>query len=705
MRIVDLTKYDPIAELVKAVASGTTDAVATQMMASSAKIANFFVAAGQVLQGAAGGSDNVSTQNVGDALLKSLVVSIQNDAKTGDGEIDLGDAKLLKTVIVDGAKEVNTHAEKVAKETGSTAAPKFDAAQFTDKIDKMADTVTAVLKTAADNITAAVSKGGDGLTLLSNMDKVSAFTQNDAGKSLSDVAKTLDTKNAAGLDAALKGQTDLFTGDKATKATEAKVVETKKAVNDVIASDKVISDKVISDKVASDKVISDKVASDKVISDKVASDKVISDKVASDKVISDKVASDKVISDKVASDKVISDKVNFGSDLYNFKFLQAGNLLEVFNVSGTILIATIPVQQDGTVLSFAGETFNATLSNPGVMQIGDVVIDSVNITAVTPPQLGVVFISGDTVNLGSTNLIIHSVLTPIDSNNLPIQAGMAVISSTGLATFNAADNDLSSKLTSVESALSKDGATVGGAAVFVDSDASYLFVSDSIAGVTNNDVLVKLQGVSLTGFNLPAPAPATTLTFDDLDSSNRDNNPIAMGYGGLDWGGTSQIGVVSKAFLVADNTYSDTSVTHSDAVAFNYWGNTTSVEAIGGGTFDFTSAAWCSAWGDKQNLSFEGWSGDTELYSSDTNPITSSATTIALNWKGIDKLVIDGGGSQWLMDNFIYQKSAVYVGSSISFDSSTLLSVNDVKLVDTTPPTPAILSPALAIGVKVIVAF
>ncbi len=306
---VDLTKYDPIAELVKAVASGTTDAVATQMMASSAKIANFFVAAGQVLQGAAGGSDNVSTQNVGDALLKSLVVSIQNDAKTGDGEIDLGDAKLLKTVIVDGAKEVNTHAEKVAKETGSTAAPKFDAAQFTDKIDKMADTVTAVLKTAADNITAAVSKGGDGLTLLSNMDKVSAFTQNDAGKSLSDVAKTLDTKNAAGLDAALKGQTDLFTGDKATKATEAKVVETKKAVNDVIASDKVISDKVISDKVASDKVISDKVASDKVISDKVASDKVISDKVASDKVISDKVASDKVISDKVASDKVASDKV------------------------------------------------------------------------------------------------------------------------------------------------------------------------------------------------------------------------------------------------------------------------------------------------------------------------------------------------------------------------------------------------------------
>ena len=224
---VDLTKYDPIAELVKAVASGATDSVATQMMASSAQIANFFVTAGQVLQGAAGGSDNVSTKNVGDALLKSLVSSIQSDVKTGDGKINLADASLLKAVIIDGAKEVNTFVAKVAKETG-TVAPKFDATVFVDKIDKLADTVTAVMKTAADNITAAVSKGGDAITLLSNMDKVSAFTQNDAGKSLSDAAKTLDPKNATSLASVLKAQTDSFTGDKATKAIDTKVVETLK---------------------------------------------------------------------------------------------------------------------------------------------------------------------------------------------------------------------------------------------------------------------------------------------------------------------------------------------------------------------------------------------------------------------------------------------------------------------------------------------
>ena len=297
---VDLTKYDPIAELVKAVASGTTDAVATQMVASSAQIANFFVTAGQVLQGAAGGSDNVSTQNVGDALLKSLVTSIQNDAKTGDGKIDLADSTLLKIVIVDGAKEVNTHAEKVATDTGSNATLKFDTANFSDKIDKLADTVAAVLKTAADNITATVSKGGDALTLLSNIDKVSAFTQNDAGKSLSDVAKTLDTKNTASLDAALKDQADLFTGDKATKATEAKVVETKQVVIDVIAADKAAADKAIADAAA--KAISDAAAA-KAISDAAAA-KAISDAAAA-KAISDAAAT-KAISDAAAA-KAISD--------------------------------------------------------------------------------------------------------------------------------------------------------------------------------------------------------------------------------------------------------------------------------------------------------------------------------------------------------------------------------------------------------------
>ncbi|MFI3181264.1 MAG: Ig-like domain-containing protein [Methylococcales bacterium] len=243
---LDLTTYDPIAEIVKAGTSAGVDSIATQIMASSAKIVNFLVTSAQVLQGAAGGGDNLSAQNASDALIKSLVSAITKDAETGDGKIDFSDAKLLKAVIIDGAKEANTLAQKAAEANG-TAAPNFDAANFTDKIDKMADTVTNVLKTAAENITAAVenSKGGDGLALLGNMDKVSTFAQNDAGASLQKVAETLNVKDPNALIAALKTQTDLFTGDVAAKAIDNKVVETKQSVGDVFVADKLALEQVV----------------------------------------------------------------------------------------------------------------------------------------------------------------------------------------------------------------------------------------------------------------------------------------------------------------------------------------------------------------------------------------------------------------------------------------------------------------------------
>ncbi|MEN9896368.1 MAG: hypothetical protein RLZZ66_17, partial [Pseudomonadota bacterium] len=307
---VDLTTYDPIAEVVKAGATGVTSSIAAQMMASSAQIANFLVTAGQVLQGAAGGSVNLSKQNAGDALIKSLVSAISNDAKTGDGVINLGDAALLKSVLVEGAKEANAQAQKEAQATGTTA-PKFDAANFTDKIDKMADTVTAVLKSAADNIVTAVnnSKGVDALALLSNMDKVSAFAQNDARASLQKIATTLDTKNIASLTTALKSQSDLFTGDAATKSIESKVVETQKAVADVVAADKIAADKAAADKIAADKAAADKIAADKAAADKIAADKAAADKIAADKAAADKIAADKAVADKIAADKAVADKI------------------------------------------------------------------------------------------------------------------------------------------------------------------------------------------------------------------------------------------------------------------------------------------------------------------------------------------------------------------------------------------------------------
>jgi pyruvate/2-oxoglutarate dehydrogenase complex dihydrolipoamide acyltransferase (E2) component len=141
------------------------------------------------------------------------------------------------------------------------------------------------------------------------MDKVSAFAQNDAGASLQKIATTLDTKDTNALTAALKSQSDLFTGDAAIKAIESKVVETQKAVGDVIAAD--AAAKAAAEKAAADaKAAADKAAADaKAAADKLAADqKAAADKIIADKAAADKATEDKIIADKAAADKIIADK-------------------------------------------------------------------------------------------------------------------------------------------------------------------------------------------------------------------------------------------------------------------------------------------------------------------------------------------------------------------------------------------------------------
>ncbi|MEY3280486.1 MAG: hypothetical protein RL674_471 [Pseudomonadota bacterium] len=229
---VDLTSYDPIAGMINSADTPSTQVTATQIMSSSAQIANFLVTAGRVLQGAAGDNGNLTTQNASDSLIKSLV----NVVKAGNGPINMNDSTLLKTVLVNGAQEVNTKAQ------ASGLPPKFDSTNFTDKIAKMADTVTAVLKGAADNIINAVNKSNSAepLALLTNMDKISKFAQNDAGKSLQQIAVALDMKDDVALQKVLKNQVDLYTGLPATQAIENNIVQTIKSVPSILAADKAI---------------------------------------------------------------------------------------------------------------------------------------------------------------------------------------------------------------------------------------------------------------------------------------------------------------------------------------------------------------------------------------------------------------------------------------------------------------------------------
>lgn len=184
---INLKTYDPIKVLENAT-TVTEKQVATDMMASTMKIANFLITGGQVLNGAANkdaisGKENLSLQSANDTLLKSLVTTIQNNAKTGDGKIDLANSTLLKTVLIDSSKQSKNDKTNFT-ETEST--------DYEAKVSKMADSVTEILKNSANSITDAVSKGGDATTLLSNMGKVSSFTQNDAGSILKETARTLD---------------------------------------------------------------------------------------------------------------------------------------------------------------------------------------------------------------------------------------------------------------------------------------------------------------------------------------------------------------------------------------------------------------------------------------------------------------------------------------------------------------------------------
>ena len=84
-------------------------------------------------------------------------------------------------------------------------------------------------------------------------------------------------------------------------------------------------------------------------------------------------------------------------------------------------------------------------------------------------------------------------------------------------------------------------------------------------------------------------------------------------------------------------------------------GNT--IEWASSDTFDYVGAYWTSAWND-QRISFEGFNNGSLLYSSVAFNINNqSPLWVELNWSGIDKLVINNSGAQWVMDNFTFNEA------------------------------------------------
>ncbi|KAB1068740.1 DUF4214 domain-containing protein [Methylobacterium planeticum] len=89
-------------------------------------------------------------------------------------------------------------------------------------------------------------------------------------------------------------------------------------------------------------------------------------------------------------------------------------------------------------------------------------------------------------------------------------SGTAAISSTGVATFNSADNTLALKLTALAAGVTASGgaSVAGESAIFQQGNDAYLFVSDATDGLSATDVLIKLTGVTVGANGLTFSAGA-----------------------------------------------------------------------------------------------------------------------------------------------------------------------------------------------------
>jgi len=79
------------------------------------------------------------------------------------------------------------------------------------------------------------------------------------------------------------------------------------------------------------------------------------------------------------------ERINFSGTASAFAFKQTGNKINIYNASGSILIATAPVQgdADGTIIGFSNGNASAVLSG-GVMKLGGVTVSSAAAAVIVP---------------------------------------------------------------------------------------------------------------------------------------------------------------------------------------------------------------------------------------------------------------------------------------------------------------------------------
>lgn len=154
-------------------------------------------------------------------------------------------------------------------------------------------------------------------------------------------------------------------------------------------------------------------------------------------------------------------------------------------------------------------------------------------------------------------------------------------------------------------------------------------------------------------------ATADVITFDDLSGTL---NPIADGYGGLNW---------DNMYYMNTATYSNqesgyiNGVVSGDYVAFNAYG---SVASVGDDEFDFNGAYFTAAWNDNLTIQAIGYLDGEEQYNMSIVVNTTSPEWFATNFLGIDEIVLStyggvnaglgGNGTHFAMDDFTFNETA-----------------------------------------------
>lgn len=150
--------------------------------------------------------------------------------------------------------------------------------------------------------------------------------------------------------------------------------------------------------------------------------------------------------------------------------------------------------------------------------------------------------------------------------------------------------------------------------------------------------------LQVIGTVLPLAASAHTIQFDDITSQTRAPVEVPAEYAGLHWQGLKVMwrGAYPGSGYEAGTTSGQYSAWFYSNASFS-----------GAQPFTLESVSLSKSW-DAGLTHFEGWRGNTRLFSMDVAATTTAPTLVQFGWHGIDQVrMAPRSGSQSVIDDLV----------------------------------------------------